>query len=141
VEQVKGRIYASVIFYLCCCVTMTVLLQFFIRLKLVYFLSVIVLILASVLQITYMSLAVDLIKPKLHWSTEAEAVKRNFNAVIGMLLSLVLVVINALPVFLSVKVNANLGIVLSLVISIAIAILSRYVLMRLVNERYELINV
>jgi ABC-2 type transport system permease protein len=140
-EQIKGRIYASVIFYLCCSVTMTVILQFFIRLELLYFLAVNVLILASVLQITYISMAVDLIKPKLHWSTEAEAVKRNFNAVIGMLLSLVLVVINALPVFLSVKVNANLGIVLSLVISIAIAILSRYVLMRLVNERYELINV
>jgi hypothetical protein len=86
-------------------------------------------------------MAVDLIKPKLYWSTEAEAVKRNFNAVIAMLASFILVVINALPVFLSVKVNANLGIVLSLVISIAIAILSRYVLMRLVNERYELINV
>ncbi len=141
VEQVKGRIYASVIFYLCCCVTMTVLLQFFIRLKLVYFLSVIVLILASVLQITYMSLAVDLIKPKLHWSTEAEAVKRNFNAVIGMLLSLVLVVVNALPVVLSIKVNADFGIALSLAISIAIAIFLRNVLMRLVNERYELINV
>ncbi|HPZ52827.1 MAG TPA: hypothetical protein PLI11_07900 [Clostridia bacterium] len=58
-----------------------------------------------------------------------------------MLLSLVLVVVNALPVVLSIKVNADFGIALSLAISIAIAIFLRNVLMRLVNERYELINV
>lgn len=140
-EQIKGRIYASLIFYLCCSVPMTILLQFFLRLKLLYFLAASVLITSSVLQITYLSISVDLIKPKLYWSTEAEAVKRNINAMIAMLLSFVLCVVNALPVFLSLKVNGSIGVAFSIVISVALAIVLRQVLMKLVNERYELINV
>ena len=55
---------------------------------------------AAALPFAYSGLIIDISKPKLVWDKEAEAVKQNFNAVLGMLACLLLSVIYSIPVAL-----------------------------------------
>ena len=99
--QIKGRLWAGYTVYLLCAVPMLVLFQLFLSLELLPLLAVLLICLPAGLAVTGLHIGVDLARPKLVWSQEAEAMKQNVNGMIGMLLSVLLAIVLALPVGLS----------------------------------------
>lgn len=136
-EQVKGRILASVIFYLLCAVPMSVFLQYFIKLPVFYLVAALVIIYISVLEFTYLSISIDVWNPKLKWSNEAEPVKQNLNTMAAMLLSYILIVINAIPVLLSKMIPGYLCLAISVVITVILSVLLRQLLMIVISKKYD----
>ena len=54
-------------------------------------------ILAGAIPFAYSGLYIDMARPKLYWDKESEAVKQNFNGVLGMLAGIVLAVVYMIP--------------------------------------------
>ena len=99
-EQIKGRIKAAVIFYWISAFLYQILIGVLLKFDFLYIIYGLMLTFAGALPFAYSGLIIDISKPKLVWDKEAEAVKQNFNAVIGMVVCLVISLIYSIPVAL-----------------------------------------
>lgn len=98
--QIKGRVKAAVIFYWISAFLYQILIGVLLKFEFLYIIYGLMLTFAAALPFAYSGLIIDISKPKLLWDKEAEAVKQNFNAVVGMLACLLLSVIYSIPVAL-----------------------------------------
>lgn len=98
--QIKGRLAAAVMFYVMSGGLFAVLYGILLKIDFLYILYGLVLTAAGSIPFACINISVDLAHPKLLWEREAEAVKQNFNGMIGMFLSLVLTIVYMIPFIL-----------------------------------------
>jgi ABC-2 type transport system permease protein len=101
------------------------------------FLLIILGIIGSIPQIA-VNLLIDIIHPKLVWNNPQEAIKQNFNAVIGMLASLLIMAVYAGAAYMMISFNLPAWVLLT-VLGLAMAILSvpsMIILFSIANRKY-----
>jgi putative membrane protein len=99
-SQIKGRIAAAVLFYIMSGALFIILFGILLKINLLYIIYGFFIILAGAVPFAYGGLFIDLSHPKLIWDKESEAVKQNFNGMLGMFLSIVMTLIYMVPFFL-----------------------------------------
>ena len=130
--QLDAKVYFAMIFDLIGLVALEGVAVVTLNIPVYYFLIVDVPIIILMLIVNYLSILIDLRKPRLDWVEESEAVKQNFNVFVSMILTvLVGVVFVVLGVFLFDK---NINIYLTFTI-ISVLLLATYVgLMIFINK-------
>ena len=130
--QLDAKVYFAMIFDLIGLVALEAVAVVTLNIPVYYFLIVDVPIIILMLIVNYLSILIDLRKPRLDWVEESEAVKQNFNVFVSMILTvLVGVVFVVLGVFLFDK---NINIYLTFTI-ISVLLLATYVgLMIFINK-------
>ena len=88
-EQMKGRVKASVIFYWIASLLYIILFGVLLKIEFLYIIYGLMVSFAGALPFAYTGLLIDYIKPKLQWDKESEAAKQNFNAILGIIISIV----------------------------------------------------
>lgn len=119
-EQVKGRAAAAVILYILCGMLFIIPYVILLKINFLYIIYGFFIVLAASVSFACSGLLIDLAHPKLIWNKEAEAVKQNFNAVAGMLVSVLLSVIIMLPLIVYLNGNINKTAMLAAVMAIAV---------------------
>lgn len=99
-DQIKGRVKAAVLFYWISAFLYQILFGVLLKFDFLYIIYGLMVSFAGALPFAYSGLIIDLNKPKLIWDKEAEAVKQNFNAVIGMFVCFVFSIIYSIPIAL-----------------------------------------
>lgn len=99
-SQVKGRLAAAVLFYVLSGALFIILFGILLKINFLYMIYGFCIILAGSLPYACGGLLIDLSHPKLIWDREAEAVKQNFNGMIGMLIAIGMALLYMVPFFL-----------------------------------------
>ena len=89
----------------------------------------------------YKRQVVDIVRPKIFWSTEAEAIKQNVNGMFGMLFALLLGLVLALPgIFGTIGfISVWAARLILLALCIAAAVFSYTGMLSLAEKRYKYI--
>ena len=87
------------------------------------------------LPFSYSGLLIDLVKPKLYWDKETEAVKQNFNGLLGILAGIFLTVIYMIPfgLYMAGFFTKELTLVVEPIVIFVCLLITRYLL----NKRLE----
>lgn len=96
-NQAKGRIKAATIFYLIAGEIFIFLFGVLLKIDFLYIIYGLAVIPVGAFPFSYLGLLVDMVKPKLYWDKESEAVKQNFNSVLGILACILLTVVYMIP--------------------------------------------
>lgn len=96
-NQVKGRVKAAVILYLIAGELFIFLFGVLLKINFLYIIYGLAIMPIGALPFSYVGLLIDMAKPKLYWDKESEAVKQNFNAMLGMLCAVILAVVYMIP--------------------------------------------
>lgn len=99
-QQAKGRIRAALLSYYACGAIMVLLTGILMKTGIFAAVTALAAVLLGCLPFTYVNIFIDLIRPKLIWDREAEAVKQNMNGMLGMLASVILLLLYAAPALL-----------------------------------------
>ena len=99
--QMRGRYLAGYTMYLLCALPMLTLFAVCLKLSLTLLLVAAVSVLAAGAALVAMAMSVDLVRPKIYWTAEAEAIRQNANGLLGMLLALLLSIGLAVPELLA----------------------------------------
>lgn len=132
-KQMDAKVYFSTIIDVIALIMLEIAAFVFIKLPLNYLLINIPIIIALLI-INYISLILDLRKPKLDWMEESEAVKQNFNVFLSMLISLI---ISGLIIALGVaSMDSNINIYLMFAL-ISVILLLVYILINVLVKKYQ----
>ena len=129
-EQMKGRVKAAVILYWIASLLYIILFGVLLKIEFLYIIYGLMVSFAGALPFAYTGLLIDYIKPKLQWDKESEAAKQNFNAILGIIISVVFSFIYCIPiiVFIAGAITETIALIaLPIVIFICI-LLTRYIL-------------
>ena len=96
-DQAKGRIKAAVILYLIAGEIFIFLFGMLLKIDFLYIIYGLSVLPVGALPFSYLGLLIDLVKPKLYWDKETEAVKQNFNGLLGILAGMLLTVLYMIP--------------------------------------------
>ena len=91
--QAAGKLLAGYSISLLCVITTSLAMVFALRLSFGLWLSSVVLSAAALFPICLSGTLIDLIRPKLHWNNPTEAIKQNFNVVLGMLAGVIIIMV------------------------------------------------
>lgn len=132
--QLNAKLLAGLAVNLVSIATAAVVIGFILRAAAIWLIPAAVLSLAVSYVTAAISLTIDAIQPRLNWVNETQAMKQNFNSVIAMLLSMLLIGVNiAIPCFLlSASPVARM---LSVVAALTAECLLSFLLMRFVAEK------
>lgn len=137
-EQIKAKITCSLIINLVCVITMMAIGGVLFKLSFLPVIIGIVICIIALFSYSYIGAFIDVTRPKIYWTREAEAVKQNANGMIALVLCVILTVIYIIPTVLYVvgKIqNIALVIVLTLIIEAVATIVSRTMLYRLIKSK------
>lgn len=141
-DQVLAKLIHSTALSLIGVLVVAVTTQFILGLSLIRITALIILSALGSFMLNIVNLIIDVLRPKLEWNNPQEAVKQNMNALFGMLLSLLILVLLAGFVIILMLVKAPewlvyliLGIVMGIV-----SIISLYGLFALAERRYTSIE-
>ena len=135
-NQLKGRVKAAVILYWISAFIYIFLLGVLLKTKFLYIIYGLVVSFAGALPFAYAGLIIDLKRPKLFWDKESEAVKQNFNGIIGMIVAIVFSMFYVIPIGLYAVGILPLTIALVLVpVIIALCIfITKYILNKMYHD-------
>lgn len=135
-SQVKGRLAAAVLFYVLSGALFVVIFGILLKIRIFYMIYGLLIVFAGSLPYACAGLAVDLAHPKLIWDKEAEAVKQNFNGMLGMLLSIVMMIVYMVPFILYLAKILPAGAVLAgiPVMVLLMLLVTAYILNRKIKE-------
>ena len=94
------------------------------------------LILAGAIPFAYSGLYIDLARPKLYWDKESEAVKQNFNGVLGILMGIILSVVYMIPfvIYVSGALTKNITLILEPIVIAVCIFITRQMLYKRLKE-------
>ena len=135
-KQAKGRIKAATIFYFIAGEIFLFLFGVLLKIDFLYIIYGLVLTPVGALPFSYLGLFVDLIKPKLYWDKESEAVKQNFNGMLGIFACMLLTVVYMLPFILYMLgfVSKMLSLITVPIMIIVCLLLTRYMLYKRIGD-------
>ena len=135
-EQVKGRIKAAVISYWLCGIIFIILFDVLLKIDFLYIIYGLALILAGAIPFAYSGLYIDLARPKLYWDKESEAVKQNFNGVLGILMGIILSVVYMIPfvIYVSGALTKNITLILEPIVIAVCIFITRQMLYKRLKE-------
>lgn len=137
-DQIKAKLTSALIINLVCVITtMGVGGVLFGINFLPVLLGIIICIIAS-LPFNYIGAFIDVMRPKIYWDKESQAVKQNANGMISLLLCIVLTILYALPFTLyvvGVIDSIVFVVVLTMIMEVIFLILTRMMLFRLINNK------
>lgn len=142
-NQVSAKILHSLSLEIIGLVVTAVVLIVFAKIAIIRIVVLIIISLAASTLLTIVSLMIDVVRPKLEWSSPQEAVKRNINGVLGMVATMiVLVVLAALTAIMMVLNLPEILVYLLLtLIIIVLTILAAKGLFAIAEARYSKIEV
>lgn len=134
-NQAKGRIKAAVILYLIAGEIFIFLFGMLLKIDFLYIIYGLAIIPVGALPFSYSGLLIDLVKPKLYWDKETEAVKQNFNGLLGILAGIFLTVIYMIPfgLYMAGFFTKELTLVVEPIVIFVCLLITRYLL----NKRLE----
>ena len=91
--QAAGKLLAGYSISLLCVITTSLAMVFALRLSFDLWLSVLFSALQRFFPYAFQGTLIDLIRPKLHWNNPTEAIKQNFNVVLGMLAGVIIIMV------------------------------------------------
>ncbi len=135
--QIKGRIKASITFYMISCFLFFISFGILLKMKILYIIYGLAVCFISSIAFSVCGVLVDFLNPKLIWDKETEAVKQNVNGMIGILLSFILTIIYMVPFILYILEIINIipTLIFISLLCIASALLSIYILKRFLNRK------
>ncbi len=98
-DHIKGRAAAAFVFNALSGALFIFPYEILIKLNFLYIIYEFLTVIAASLTFACFGLLIDLKKPKLIWDRETEAVKQNFNAVLGMIVSIMISLVIVIPFF------------------------------------------
>lgn len=139
--QMRGRLWAGYTMYLLCAVPMLILFEYFLRLQVLDLIFSCIAVLLAGIALVALDMMIDIVRPKIFWSTEAEAIKQNVNGVFAMLIALLLGIVLVLPgIFGTIGLlSAWAERLILLVLCIAASVLSYTGMLSLAEKRYKYI--
>ena len=128
-EQMKGRVKASVILYWIASFLYIILFGVLLKFDFLYIIYGLMVSFAGAIPFAYAGLLIDYIKPKLQWDKESEAAKQNFNAVLGIIISVVFSIIYCIPiiVFIAGAITETVALIAMPVVILICILLMRYI--------------
>lgn len=133
--QIDAKVYFSTIIDMVVAVLIEIPFMLLLNIPWWYIIVVNVPLLFLVLIINYISVLLDLKKPKLTWSDESEAIKQNFTVMIGIIISMVIITILVLCGAL--LWNSNFNIYLAFLL-FTIAMVVCYILLALYVKKNQI---
>lgn len=130
--QVLGKFFAGYSISFVGAFLSAVATMFSFKISLINIIMVIILSGLALIPICAVGLYVDMINPKLTWNNPQEAIKQNFNAVIGMLSGVVMLTVFGAIAYFITKLNFNVYIIF--VLMTAILLLASYASMLFVKK-------
>ena len=100
-SQMKGRLLAGYSMYLICAVLMLTVFNIALSLPFLHMLAAILLSLAAGPGLVALQMLPDIVKPKLTWNQEKEAMKQNVNGMLAMLWALLFSLLIVVPLMLA----------------------------------------
>lgn len=139
--QMRGRFWAGYTMYLLCAVPMVAIFEYYLKLQILDLAFASASILLAGIALVALDMVVDIVRPKIFWSTEAEAIKQNVNGMFGMLFALLLGLVLALPgIFGAIGfISVWAARLILLALCIAAAVFSYTGMLSLAEKRYKYI--
>ncbi|HOK43057.1 MAG TPA: hypothetical protein PLD49_05280 [Thermoclostridium caenicola] len=116
--QAAGKLLAGYSISLLSVLTASLAMAFTLRLGFGLWLSSFLLSAAAIFPACLIGILIDLNRPKLHWSNPNEAIKQNFNVVLGMLAGMLLIVVLGVVCYGMLRHNMNPALLYGLIILI-----------------------
>jgi ABC-2 type transport system permease protein len=134
--QVYGKLLAGYFISFIAAVLTSVMAMLSFKLSPVLTLMIIILSSLALIPISIWNIFIDLIRPKLTWNSPTEAIKQNFNVVIGMLIGFLLVFVFGVAGYFINNLNLNVYTVFSIMAMIFILVsYISFVLLRKASQK------
>ncbi len=141
VKQINIKVLLAVIFDIISIMIVGGILIFLFRPPIIYSLSLLVPLIIVIFIQNYLSILIDLKRPRLKWANEQEAVKQNLNVLFGMVVTLVFcLLLGALIFLISLKGLAINVYIISGVLTLLFSILLILVLSYIRNKKNQLFD-
>ena len=133
-KQIDAKVMISFLIDIFVAVIAEIGVIFVFEMPLIYLLLINIPLIPFILTINYFYVLMDLKRPKINWDDESEAIKQNVTVFVGMLLSMIIPVIVAIPGVLIYNMNLNVYLVF---LVFAITSLLCYILMAIYIKKNE----
>ena len=133
-KQIDAKVMISFLIDIFVAVIAEIGVIFVFEMPLIYLLLINIPLIPFILTINYFYVLMDLKRPKINWDDESEAIKQNMTVFVGMLLSMIIPVIVAIPGVLIYSMNLNVYLVF---LVFAITSLLCYILMAIYIKKNE----
>ena len=133
-KQIDAKVMISFLIDIFVAVIAEIGVIFVFEMPLIYLLLINIPLIPFILTINYFYVLMDLKKPKINWDDESEAIKQNMTVFVGMILSMIIPVIVAIPGVLIYSMNLNVYLVF---LVFAITSLLCYILMAIYIKKNE----
>lgn len=137
-DQIKVKLTCALIINLVCVITTMSIGGVLFNLDFLLVLVGIIICIFAFLPFNYIGAFIDVMKPKIYWDRESQAVKQNANGMISMFLCMILTILYVIPLALYVTgiiESIVFVVVLTLIIEIAFNVLTRTMLFRLIKNK------
>lgn len=133
-KQIDAKVMISFLIDIFVAVIAEIGVIFVFEMPFIYLLLINIPLIPFILTINYFYVLMDLKRPKINWDDESEAIKQNVTVFVGMLLSMIIPVIVAIPGVLIYNMNLNVYLVF---LVFAITSLLCYILMAIYIKKNE----
>lgn len=133
-KQIDAKVMISFLIDIFVAVIAEIGVIFVFEMPFIYLLLINIPLIPFILTINYFYVLMDLKRPKINWDDESEAIKQNMTVFVGMLLSMIIPVIVAIPGVLIYNMNLNVYLVF---LVFAITSLLCYILMAIYIKKNE----
>ena len=133
-KQIDAKVMISFLIDIFVAVIAEIGVIFVFEMPLIYLLLINIPLIPFILTVNYFYVLMDLKRPKINWDDESEAIKQNMTVFVGMLLSMIIPVIVAIPGILIYSMNLNIYLVF---LVFAITSLLCYILMAIYIKKNE----
>lgn len=133
-KQIDAKVMISFLIDIFVAVIAEIGVIFVFEMPLIYLLLINIPLIPFILTINYFYVLMDLKRPKINWDDESEAIKQNMTVFVGMILSMIIPVIVAVPGVLIYSMNLNVYLVF---LVFAITSLLCYILMAIYIKKNE----
>jgi ABC-2 type transport system permease protein len=133
-KQIDAKVMISFLIDIFVAVIAEIGVIFVFEMPLIYLLLINIPLIPFILTINYFYVLMDLKRPKINWDDESEAIKQNMTVFVGMILSMIIPVIVAIPGVLIYNMNLNVYLVF---LVFAITSLLCYILMAIYIKKNE----
>jgi ABC-2 type transport system permease protein len=133
-KQIDAKVMISFLIDIFVAVIAEIGVIFVFEMPLIYLLLINIPLIPFILTINYFYVLMDLKRPKINWDDESEAIKQNMTVFVGMILSMIIPVIVAIPGVLIYSMNLNVYLVF---LVFAITSLLCYILMAIYIKKNE----
>lgn len=137
-DQIKAKITCSLILNLVCVITMMAIGGVLLELDILPVIIGVVICIIALFSYSYIGAFIDVMRPKIHWTKEAEAVKQNVNGMIALLLCVILTIFYIIPMalyLLGIISDIVLVVALTILIEVVALIVTRIMLYRLIKSK------